>query len=225
MQQSNHSAYNLSREQGQDVDLSKANLPVQDIWVIESGPRGERSADIFSRLLQERVILLDTPIDDHVASLVSAQLLYLNSVDRKKDIHLYINSPGGSVTAGLAILDTMDSIDNDVCVTVRGQAASMGAVLLAAGTPGKRAALPNARIMIHQVRGGAEGTLEDMQITIKEAARLNEILMKVLADRTGKSLDEMTLACSRDNFMSAEEAKAFGIIDFIYNRDKRGQKD
>lgn len=207
---------NRDPRQQENTDLSAVNLPARDIYVIEQTQRGERVADIFSRLLQERIITLDFPINDNVASLVNAQLNYLAAMDKNKDIELHLNSPGGVVTSGLAILDTMDAIPNDVRVTVRGQAASMGAVLLAGGTPGKRGALPNARIMIHQVRGGAEGTLDEMKISIQEADDLNHILMKILAERTGKPLDQVIRDCSRDKFMSAEQALEYGIIDVIY---------
>jgi ATP-dependent Clp protease protease subunit len=200
-------------------NLGTAKMPPRDIYVIEETTRGERAADIFSRLLKERIIVLDTPINDYVASLVTSQLRYLAAQDSKKEIEILINSPGGSVTAGLAILDTIDTIPNPVRVTCRGLAASMGAMILSCGTKGLRGSLPNSRIMIHQVRGGAEGTMDDMKITIAEAELLNETLMKLLAERTGKDIATVKKNCERDYFMSAKEALAYGLIDRIYHKD------
>lgn len=183
--------------------------------VIEKTNFGERAYDIYSRLLKERIVFLAGPIDDHVANIVIAQLLFLQSEDSKKDISLYINSPGGSVTAALAILDTMNLIKPEVSTTVVGIAASAGALLLSAGAKGKRFALPNSEIMIHQPWGGAEGRAADIEITAKQIlktrARLNEILSK----NTGKSLSEIEKDVDRDYFMDASEAKKYGIIDKV----------
>jgi ATP-dependent Clp protease protease subunit len=184
-------------------------------YVIEQTGRGERSYDIYSRLLKDRIIFLGTPIDDNIATLVIAQLLFLQSEDAEKDIHMYINSPGGVCTAGLAILDTMNYIKCDVATYCIGQAASMGAVLLAAGTKGKRFALPNSRIMIHQPHGGAEGQAVDIRIQAEEILRIRKTLNQILADASGKPLEEVEKDTDRDNFMSAEEAKAYGLIDEV----------
>ncbi len=183
--------------------------------VVEQTGRGERSYDIYSRLLQDRIIILGSPIDDNVASLMVAQLLFLQAQDAEKDISLYINSPGGSVTAGLAIYDTMQFLSCDVATYCIGQAASMGAVLLAAGAKGKRYSLPNARIMIHQPLGGAEGQATDISIQAKEILRLKEMLNGMLASHTGRPVEEITRDTDRDNFMSPEEAKAYGLIDEV----------
>jgi len=183
--------------------------------VVEQTGRGERGYDIYSRLLVDRIVFLGTPVDDMVSNLIIAQLLFLQMTDPKKDIHLYINSPGGSVTAGLAIYDTMQFLTCDVNTYCIGQAASMGAVLLAAGTKGKRYGLPNARIMIHQPWGGAQGTATDISIQAKEILRLKDRLNEILAKHTGKTVEEVTHSTDRDNFMSAEEAKAFGLVDQV----------
>lgn len=183
--------------------------------VIESSNKGERAMDIYSMLLKERIIYLTGQVEDHMASLICAQLLYLESQDHKKDIYLYINSPGGVVTAGLSIYDTMRYIRPDVSTICMGQAASMGAYLLAGGAKGKRFALPNSRIMIHQPLGGAQGQATDIEIQAKEILRLKEKLTSELAKNSGKSYDDMYRACDRDNFMSAEEARAFGLIDEV----------
>jgi ATP-dependent Clp protease protease subunit len=183
--------------------------------VVEQTGRGERGYDIYSRLLVDRIIFLGTPVDDMVSNLIIAQLLFLQMTDAKKDIHLYINSPGGSVTAGLAIYDTMQFLTCDVNTYCIGQAASMGAVLLAAGTKGKRYALPNARIMIHQPWGGAQGTATDISIQAKEILRLKDRLNELLAKHTGKKVDEISNSTDRDNFMSSEEAKTFGLVDQV----------
>jgi ATP-dependent Clp protease protease subunit len=183
--------------------------------VIEKTGRGERSYDIFSRLLNERIIFLGTEINDQVASLIIAQMLYLNSQDRERPIEFYINSPGGVVTSGLAIYDTMQFLPNDVVTYCIGQAASMGSVLLAAGTPGKRFSLPNSRIMIHQPLGGAQGQASDVAIQAQEMARIKDKLNEILAKHTGKAVKEIEAACDRDNFMSAMDAKEFGLIDEI----------
>ena len=183
--------------------------------VIEQTGRGERGYDIYSRLLVDRIVFLGTPIDDMVANVIIAQLLFLQMTDPKKDIHLYINSPGGSVTAGLAIYDTMQFMTCDVNTYCIGQAASMGAVLLAGGTKGKRYALPNANIMIHQVLGGAEGQATDVEIRVKYMLKLKQRLNEILAKHSGQPYDIVEKACDRDNFMSPIEAKAFGLVDEV----------
>ncbi|MBE6355831.1 MAG: ATP-dependent Clp endopeptidase proteolytic subunit ClpP [Lentisphaerae bacterium] len=183
--------------------------------VIEQSGQGERAFDIYSRLLKDRIILLGTPIDDQVAGLVVAQLLFLQAEDPKKDIELYINSPGGSVTAGLAIYDTMQLISCDVRTYCIGQCASMGAVLLAAGAPGKRFALPNSRIMIHQPWGGAEGTAADIDIQAKEIMRLKEMLNNILADHCNQPLKKIYKDTERDFFMSAAEACEYHLVDKV----------
>ena len=181
--------------------------------------RGERSYDIFSRLLNDRIIFLGEEVNDTTASLIVAQLLYLEAQDPDKDIQFYINSPGGSVTAGMAIYDTMQYIKADVSTICVGLAASMGAFLLAAGAKGKRIALPNSEIMIHQPSGGFRGQATDIQIHAENILRIKNYLNTILAEKTGKPIDVVREACERDNFMSAEEAKAFGIIDnVIYKR-------
>jgi len=181
--------------------------------VVEQTGLGERSYDIYSRLLKDRIVLLGTPIDDNVANLIVAQLLFLQAEDPKKDIQLYINSPGGSVTAGLAIYDTIQMLSCDICTYCIGQCASMGAVLLAAGTAGKRYALPNSRIMIHQPWGGAEGTAADIEIHAKEILRLKAMLNGILARHTGQSLKRIEKDTERDFFMGADEAAAYGLVD------------
>ena len=181
--------------------------------VVEQTGLGERSYDIYSRLLKDRIVLLGTPIDDNVANLIVAQLLFLQAEDPKKDIQLYINSPGGSVTAGLAIYDTIQMLSCDVCTYCIGQCASMGAVLLASGAAGKRYALPNSRIMIHQPWGGAEGTAADIEIHAKEILRLKAMLNGILAQHTGQTLKRVEKDTDRDFFMSADEAVAYGLVD------------
>ena len=188
--------------------------------VVENSSRGERAYDIYSRLLKERIIFLGGPIDDSVANVVVAQLLFLESEDPDKDIHLYINSPGGVVTAGLAIYDTMQYIKPDVSTICIGQAASMGSILLTAGAGGKRYALPHARIMIHQPLGGAQGQSTDIQIQAKEILRLREVGNNILAHHTGQDPEKINVDTERDNFMSAEEAKAYGLIDEVVTRPK-----
>ena len=188
--------------------------------VVENSSRGERAYDIYSRLLKERIIFLGGPIDDSVANVVVAQLLFLESEDPDKDIHLYINSPGGVVTAGLAIYDTMQYIKPDVSTICIGQAASMGSILLTAGAAGKRYALPHARIMIHQPLGGAQGQSTDIQIQAKELLRLREVGNNILAHHTGQDPEKINVDTERDNFMSAEEAKAYGLIDEVVTRPK-----
>ena len=188
--------------------------------VVEQTSRGERSYDIYSRLLQDRIVLLGGEVTDESANLIVAQLLFLQSQDAKKTINMYINSPGGSVTAGLAIYDTMQFISCPVATYCIGQAASMGAVLLTAGTKGKRFALPNARIMIHQPWGGAEGKASDIEITAREILRLKERLNRILADHAGKSYEEVVKDTDRDYFMSAEEAATYGLIDSVVTPKK-----
>lgn len=186
--------------------------------VVEQTSRGERSYDIYSRLLQDRIIFIGTQIDDQSASLIIAQLLFLQSQDAKKDISVYVNSPGGSVTAGLAIYDTMQFLSCDVATYCVGQAASMGAVLLAAGAKGKRYALPNARIMIHQPWGGAEGQATDISIQAQEILRLKQRLNEILAHHTGKTFDAITHDTERDYFLSSADAKAYGLIDEVVTK-------
>ena len=188
--------------------------------VVENSSRGERAYDIYSRLLKERIIFLGGPIDDSVANVVVAQMLFLESEDPDKDIHLYINSPGGVVTAGLAIYDTMQYIKPDVSTICIGQVASMGSILLTAGAKGKRYALPHARIMIHQPLGGAQGQSTDIQIQAKEILRLREVGNHILARHTGQDEKKINVDTERDNFMSAEEAKAYGLIDEVVTRPK-----
>lgn len=186
--------------------------------VIEQTGRGERSFDIYSRLLKERVIFCVGQVEDQMANLIVAQLLFLESENPDKDIHLYINSPGGSVTAGLSIYDTMQFIKPDVSTICLGQAASMGAVLLAAGAQGKRYCLPNARTMIHQPLGGAQGQSTDIQIQAKEILLIRERLNQILADHTGQDVDTINTDTDRDNFMSADASKAYGLIDEVLNQ-------
>ncbi len=197
-----------------------SSLPEKNYYppiVIEQTPRGERSYDIYSRLLKDNIIFLGTAIDDNVANALVAQMLFLESEDPDKDIQIYINSPGGSVTAGLAIYDTMQFVRNDIVTYCVGQAASMGALLLAAGTKGKRFALPNARIMIHQPSGGAQGQASDIEITYKEIQRLKDILNQMLATHTGQPLKKIQKDSDRDYFMSSLEAMEYGLIDKVLN--------
>ena len=184
-------------------------------YVVEQTSRGERSYDIFSRLLNDRIIFLSEEVNDATASLVVAQLLYLEAQDPDKDIQFYINSPGGSVTAGMAIYDTMQYIKCDVATICVGMAASMGAFLLSAGTKGKRMALPNAEIMIHQPSAGTQGQITDMAIHMKRLQTIKERMNRILAENTGKTVEEVTAACERDNFMTADEALEFGLVDRV----------
>ena len=184
-------------------------------FVIEQTGRGERSYDIYSRLLKDRIVFIGTPIDDSIATVIIAQLLFLQSEDADKDISVYVNSPGGVVTAGLAIYDTMQHLKCDCATYCIGQAASMGAVLLAAGAKGKRYALPNARVMIHQPHGGAEGQATDIRIQANEIIRSRETLNRILCDATGKDLPTIERDTDRDFFMSAQEAKEYGLIDEV----------
>jgi ATP-dependent Clp protease, protease subunit len=188
--------------------------------VIEQTAKGERQFDIFSRLMMERIIFLGTPVDDGIANVIIAQLLFLQMSDPKKDVHFYINSPGGSVTAGLAIYDTMQFMTCDINTYFIGQAASMGAVLLCAGTRGKRYALPNANIMIHQVLGGAEGQASDVEIRVNYMLKLKRRLNNIISKHTGQTYEVVEKACDRDNFMSAEEAKTFGLVDSVVESRK-----
>ena len=184
-------------------------------YVVEQTSRGERSYDIFSRLLNDRIVFLSEEVNDTTASLIVAQLLYLEAQDPDKDIQFYINSPGGSVTAGMAIYDTMQYIKCDVATICVGMAASMGAFLLSAGTKGKRMALPNSEIMIHQPSAGTKGQITDMAIHMKRLETIKARMNSILAQNTGKSIEEVTAACERDNFMTSDEALNFGIIDRV----------
>ena len=192
--------------------------------VVEQTGRGERAYDIFSRLLKERIIFIGQPIDDVVASLTIAQLLFLEAEDPDKDVFIYLNSPGGIVSSGLAIYDTMQYIKPDVATICMGQAASMGALLLAAGTAGKRTALPNARVMIHQPLGGAQGQASDIEIQANEILTLRTKLNDILAKHTGKAIEKIVTDTDRNYFMSAEEAKEYGIIDEIMSRNTTNAK-
>jgi ATP-dependent Clp protease protease subunit len=193
--------------------------------VVEQTAHGERAYDIYSRLLKDRIVLLGTPVNDTVANLLIAQFLFLQSEDPKKDIEFYINSPGGAVTAGMAIYDTMQMLSCDVKTYCVGQAASMGAVLLAAGAHGKRFALPNARIMIHQPLGGAEGSAQDIHIQATEILRVRKNLNSLLARHTGQSIKKVERDCDRDYFMSADEAKKYGLVDAILQPRAATKKD
>jgi ATP-dependent Clp protease protease subunit len=204
-------------------DLSSSSLDAQNAGglvpiVVEQSARGERSYDIYSRLLKERVIFLVGPVEDYMANLVVAQLLFLESENPDKDIHLYINSPGGSVTAGMSIYDTMQFIKPDVSTMCIGQAASMGAFLLAAGAEGKRYCLPNSRNMIHQPSGGAQGQASDIHIQAQEILKIRERLNERLAFHTGQSIEKIAEDTERDNFMNAEESKEYGLIDAVLDK-------
>jgi ATP-dependent Clp protease protease subunit len=188
--------------------------------VVEQTGRGERGYDIYSRLLVDRIVFLGTPVDDMVANVIIAQLLFLQMTDPKKDIHLYINSPGGSVTAGLAVYDTVQFLTCDVTTYCIGMAASMGAVLLCAGTKGKRYALPNADVMIHQVLGGAEGQASDVEIRVRYMLRQKIRLNAIIAKHTGRPIEQVEKDCDRDHFMTAEEAKNYGLVDEVVKSRK-----
>ena len=188
--------------------------------VVEQTGRSERAFDIYSRLLKERIVFLGTPIDDYLASLIIAQLLFLEAEDSEKDIFLYVNSPGGIITAGLGIYDTMQYIKPDVSTICLGQAASMGAFLLAGGAKGKRAALPNSRIMIHQPMGGAEGQATDIKILAEEILRMKKQLNTILAKNTGQSIKKIETDTDRDNYLTSKEAKSYGLIDSIMSKRK-----
>jgi ATP-dependent Clp protease protease subunit len=190
-------------------------------YVVEQTHRGERSYDIYSRLLKDRIIMLGTPVDDDVANSIVAQMLFLESEDPDKDIVLYINSPGGSVTAGLAIYDTMQYVKCPVSTVCIGQAASMGAVLLAGGAKGKRFSLPHSRIMIHQVSSGAQGQASDIEIHAKEVLRLKQKLNEILAKHCGQNIEKVIKDSDRDFFMGAEEAKAYGLIDEMMSQNRK----
>lgn len=192
--------------------------------VIEQTGRSERAYDIYSRLLKDRIIFIGTAIDDNVANTVIAQLLFLQTEDPDKDIHLYINTPGGIVSSGLAIYDTMQYIKSDIATYCIGQAMSMGALLLAAGTKGKRFALPNARIMIHQLMGGVHGQATDIEIHAKEILRIKDTLNNILASHTGQSIDKVQADTERDFFMSGDEAKEYGIVDDVIRTIKKSSK-
>ena len=190
--------------------------------VVEQTARGERGYDIYSRLLKDRIIFAVGPVDDHMANLIVAQMLFLESENPDKDVHLYINSPGGSVTAGLAIYDTMQFIRCDVLTMCVGHAASMGALLLAAGAPGKRFALPNARIMIHQPSGGSQGVASDIEIQAREILRMRTQLNEILASHTGQSIDQIAKDTDRDRWMTPDEAASYGLIDTVQRPRKPG---
>lgn len=194
-----------------DLNITDALVPM----VVEQTARGERSYDIYSRLLKERVIFMVGQVEDHMANLVVAQMLFLEAENPDKDIHLYINSPGGSVTAGMSIFDTMQFIKPDVSTMCIGQACSMGAFLLTAGAKGKRFCLPNARTMIHQPSGGAQGQASDIHIQAQEILKIRERLNTIMADCTGQSVEDIAIATERDKFMSADESKEFGLIDDV----------
>ena len=206
---------NNSRSE-QEKALIKASTLVP--MVVEQTARGERSYDIYSRLLKERVIFMVGQVEDHMANLIVAQLLFLESENPDKDIHFYINSPGGSVTSGMSIYDTMQFIKPDVSTMCIGQAASMGAFLLAGGAKGKQHALPNSRIMIHQPSGGYQGQASDIHIHAQEILKIREKLNKIMAEHTGKSLEEISRDTERDNFMDAEEARSYGLIDQVLSK-------
>ncbi|OYQ28320.1 ATP-dependent Clp endopeptidase, proteolytic subunit ClpP [Sandarakinorhabdus cyanobacteriorum] len=196
------------------INPTAALVPI----VIESSNRGERSFDIYSRLLRDRIVFVNGPVEDNMASLIVAQLLFLESENPKKDIYMYINSPGGVITSGMAIYDTMQYIRPDVATVCVGQAASMGSFLLAAGTPGKRVALKNARIMVHQPSGGAQGQATDIEIQAREILRIRSILNGLYVKHTGKDLETIERAMERDKFMSAEEAMEFGLVDAVMEK-------
>ncbi len=189
--------------------------------VVEQSGRGERAYDIFSRLLKDRIIFIGTPIDDHVANVAIAQMLFLEAEDSEKDIHIYINSPGGVVTAGMAIYDTMQFIKPKVATICMGLAASMGAILLTAGAKGKRSALPNSRIMIHQPLGGAQGQVSDLEIQTREFLGIKERINQLLADHTGQKIEKIAADTDRNFFTSAEEAKEYGLIDEVFSPKKK----
>ena len=193
--------------------------------VVEQTSRGERAYDIYSRLLKDRIIFLGTPVDDTIANLIIAQMLFLESEDPDKDLFLYLNTPGGLVTAGLAIYDTMQYIKPNVCTICLGQAASMGALLLAAGAAGKRFALPHSRILIHQLMGGFQGQATDVDIHAREILRMRDELDRILTKHTNQHLDTIRLDTERDNFMSGEEAKEYGIVDEVIEKNPHGNVD
>jgi len=203
------------------VETLSALIPM----VIEQTSRGERSFDIYSRLLKERIIFMVGPVDDHISSVICASLLFLESENPSKEISFYINSPGGVVTSGMAIYDTMQYIKSPVSTMCMGQACSMGSLLLAGGEPGKRYALPNSRIMIHQPSGGAQGQATDIEIQAREILKLRQRLNEIYVHHTHQTFEKVSLAVERDNFMSAEEAKAFGLIDEVVLKRPAGAED
>ncbi|MCS5587082.1 MAG: ATP-dependent Clp endopeptidase proteolytic subunit ClpP [Porticoccaceae bacterium] len=207
--------FQYSNNTSESIDVQASGLVPM---VVEQSSRGERAYDIYSRLLKERVIFLVGQVEDHMANLVVAQLLFLESENPDKDIHLYINSPGGSVTAGLSIYDTMQFIKSDVSTMCIGQAASMGAFLLAAGAKGKRYCLPNSRTMIHQPSGGAQGQATDIHIQAQEILKIRGQLNKLMAEHTGQSVDRVEKDTERDNFMSAGESKEYGLVDEVLDK-------
>lgn len=210
-----------------DMTLSsEGNGPINSLipMVIETTSRGERAYDIYSRLLKDRIIILGSPINDVVASTIVAQLLFLESEDPEKDINLYINSPGGVVSSGMAIYDTMQYIKSDVATTCIGMAASMGAVLLTAGAKGKRAVLPNSRVMIHQPLGGVQGQASDIEIEAREILRLKKSLSQIIADHSGNTLEKIIDDSDRNRWMSADEAKEYGLVDKVLQRSVRSTK-
>jgi ATP-dependent Clp protease, protease subunit len=211
------------------VDITGTSIPSPQGYlvptVIEQTNRGERAFDIYSRLLQQRIIFLGTPVNDEISNVVMAQLLHLESEDPEKDIALYINSPGGSITALFAIYDTMEFIRNDVSTICMGQAASAAAVLLAAGTPGKRFALPHSRILLHQPSGGAEGQSVDIEIQAREILRMRDLLNDILAEKTGKSSEQIGLDTDRDFILDAQEAKEYGLVDEIIASRKAQERN
>ncbi len=222
---------NLNREVEEELRRLEIRSPYQDDEddeyyvipvprIVEQTERGERVFDLYSRLLLDRIILINREFDDRLANLVTAQLLFLQSQDAEKPINIYINSPGGVISSGMAIYDTMQFVKPEISTTVIGQAASMGAVILLAGAKGKRHALPNARIMIHQPSGGTRGTSVDIEIHTRETIRVRKQLYEIMAEHTGRTVRQITAACDRDNFMSPEEAKDYGIIDEIVDSRK-----
>ena len=193
--------------------------------VVEQTNRGERAYDIFSRLLKERIIILGTPVNDQIANLAVAQLLYLTSEDSERDINMYINSPGGIIYSGLAVYDTMQWVSTPIATTCVGLAASMGSILLAAGAPGKRGALPNSRIMLHQPLGGTQGQASDIEIQAKEIIRLKQVLYEILARHTDKSIEQIESDADRDYWLSAQEAKDYGIVDNVLNHQQQAEEE
>jgi len=210
----------------EDPNLDSVNKIQNNLvpMVVETTSRGERAYDIYSRLLKDRIVILGTPVNDAVASSIMAQLLFLESEDPEKDIQFYINSPGGVVSAGLAIYDTMQHIKCDVATTCMGMAASMGAVLLTAGTEGKRSCLPHSRVMIHQPLGGTQGQASDIEIEAKEIIRVKRELSQILADHSGKSVEEIIEDSDRNKWMTADEAKDYGLVDNVLNKPGKDSK-
>ena len=193
--------------------------------VVEQTNRGERAYDIFSRLLKERIVILGTPVNDQIANLAVAQLLYLTSEDSERDINMYINSPGGIIYSGLAVYDTMQWVSAPIATTCVGLAASMGSILLAAGAPGKRGALPNSRIMLHQPLGGTQGQASDIEIQAKEIIRLKQVLYEILARHTDKTIEQIESDADRDYWLSAQEAKDYGIVDNVLNHQQKAEEE